>query len=133
MRQWHKLTNTTQAGCSAVWLAHLVWDQRAEGSNPFTPTICQMVSVAQSVRASDCGPEGRGFDSHHSPHFGRSQLNWIERQTSDLQVMGSTPIGRATLFLCAHSSAGQSNGLLSRRPQVRILMGVPLIIVVRMW
>ena len=28
-----------------------------------------MVSVAQSVRASDCGPEGRGFDSHHSPHL----------------------------------------------------------------
>ncbi len=60
------------SGCSAVWLAHLVWDQGVEGSNPFTPTISinlyKMVGVAQSVRASDCGPEGRGFDSHHSPH-----------------------------------------------------------------
>ena len=27
-----------------------------------------MADVAQSVRASDCGPEGRGFNSHHSPH-----------------------------------------------------------------
>ena len=27
-----------------------------------------MVGVAQSVRASDCGPEGRGFDSHRPPH-----------------------------------------------------------------
>ena len=27
------------SGCSAVWLAHLVWDQGVEGSNPFTPTF----------------------------------------------------------------------------------------------
>ncbi len=27
-----------------------------------------MVGVAQLVRASGCGPEGRGFESHHSPH-----------------------------------------------------------------
>ena len=25
-------------GCSAAWLAHLVWDQRVAGSNPVTPT-----------------------------------------------------------------------------------------------
>lgn len=27
-----------------------------------------MVGVAQLVRASGCGPEGRGFESHRSPH-----------------------------------------------------------------
>ncbi len=27
------------SGCSAVRLAHLVWDQGAAGSNPATPTI----------------------------------------------------------------------------------------------
>ncbi len=27
-----------------------------------------MVIVAQLVRASDCGSEGRGFETHHSPH-----------------------------------------------------------------
>ena len=50
-----------------------------------------MVGVAQLVRASGCGPEGRGFDSHHSPHektsllcnevfstkFGYAELNWV--------------------------------------------------------
>ena len=30
--------------------------------------IKHMVGVAQLVRASGCGPEGRGFDSHRSPH-----------------------------------------------------------------
>ena len=28
-----------------------------------------MVGVAQLVRASDCGPEGRGFDPHLPPHI----------------------------------------------------------------
>ena len=27
-----------------------------------------MVGLAQLVRASGCGPEGRGFESHNSPH-----------------------------------------------------------------
>jgi hypothetical protein len=28
-----------------------------------------MVGVAQSARASDCGSEGREFESHHSPQI----------------------------------------------------------------
>ena len=33
--------------------------------------ICanHMVGVAQLVRASDCGPEGRGFETHLPPHI----------------------------------------------------------------
>ena len=31
-----------------------------------------MVGVAQLVRASGCGPEGRGFDSHRSPQKRKS-------------------------------------------------------------
>ena len=28
-----------------------------------------LVGIAQSVRASDCGPEGRRFNSDFPPHF----------------------------------------------------------------
>ena len=33
-----------------------------------------MASVAQLVRAIDCGPIGRQFDSDHSPHADLAQL-----------------------------------------------------------
>ena len=29
-----------------------------------------MADLAQLVRASDCGPEGHGFESHNPPHVG---------------------------------------------------------------
>ncbi len=31
-----------------------------------------MVGIAQLVRASDCGSEGRGFESHYLPQTGLS-------------------------------------------------------------
>ena len=34
--QGSRIGNNT--GCSSAWLECLVWDQEAEGSNPFTPT-----------------------------------------------------------------------------------------------
>ena len=30
---------------------------------------CFVADVAQLVRAPDCGPGGRGFNSHHSPQI----------------------------------------------------------------
>ena len=33
-----------------------------------------MASLAQLVRASDCGPEGHGFESHSSPHLRKFEL-----------------------------------------------------------
>ena len=29
-------------GCSAVWLAHVLWEHGAGGSNPFTPTLSSL-------------------------------------------------------------------------------------------
>lgn len=48
-----------------------------------------MVGLAQLVRASGCGPEGRGFDPHHSPHekalaFGKCFFSYICRAASDI-------------------------------------------------
>ena len=31
--------------------------------------VPQMVLIAQQVRASDCGSEGRGFEPHWVPHL----------------------------------------------------------------
>ena len=35
-----------------------------------------MAGVAQLVRASGCGPEGRGFETHHSPHNKKLPYNF---------------------------------------------------------
>lgn len=37
----------------------------------FAVLLQDMVSIAQLVRASDCGSEGRGFDPHCSPQTRR--------------------------------------------------------------
>ncbi len=69
-----------KTGCSSVWLEYLVWDQGAEGSSPFTPTIfsnhnflylkinTKMVGLAQLVRVLVCGTGGREFESRIPPH-----------------------------------------------------------------
>ena len=53
-----------------------------------------LVGVAQLVRASDCGSEGRGFESHHPPQTKRKPnprftfsfyLQAIKRKHSDLE------------------------------------------------
>ena len=38
-----------------------------EGNHNSITFAIQMVVVAQLVRASDCGSEGRGFEPHQSP------------------------------------------------------------------
>ncbi len=35
-----------------------------------------MADVAQLVRASGCGSEGRGFDPHHSPQIKSLRVIW---------------------------------------------------------
>ena len=55
---------------NGVWLSlveRLIWDQEVAGPNPVTPTIINMVDVAQLASASDCGSESHGFKSHLLP------------------------------------------------------------------
>ncbi len=86
----------TKSGRSAVWLAHLLWEQGVEGSNPFAPTSRSNAGIAQLARAMAFQAVGRGFESRFPLHFSG-----------------------------ACSSVGQSNGLLSRGSRVRILPGAP--------
>ena len=46
-----------------------------------------MVSVAQLDRALGCGPSGRGFESHHSPHFFSAPVAQLDR-ASDFESAG---------------------------------------------
>ena len=47
-----------------------------------------MVGIAQLVRAPGCGPGGRGFESHYSPHI-----------DNNIQyILGVSPSGKATDF-----------------------------------
>ena len=83
------------SGCGSVWLERLVWDQEVAGSNPVTPT------------------------------FMRVQFNG-RTLAFQARYVGSIPITRfdiAKYHVRVHSSAGQSNGLLSRGSGVRIPLG----------
>ncbi len=68
-----------------------------------------MVGVAQSVRAPGCGPGGRGFESHHSPHliyFQPHKLRFlalgcgqaVRHGTLDPAFVGSNPTAPAIIM-----------------------------------
>jgi hypothetical protein len=50
-----------------------------------------MVVVAQLVRASDCGSEGRGFESHHPPEslIGNWQLTGFQFYFKPISAEGN--------------------------------------------
>ena len=55
------------------------------------------MTVAQLVRASDCGSEGREFDSPLSPHAFVAQL--VERFICNEDVAGSIPV-KGSIMSC---------------------------------
>ena len=63
------------SGRSAAWLAHLLWEQGVEGSNPFAPTIRNPEGFRgnSSVgRATAFQAVGRGFESRFPLQFTKS-------------------------------------------------------------
>ncbi len=46
------------------------------------------VGVAQLVRAPGCGPGGRGFETHHSPHFSYFVTVVDPRHNSEILLIG---------------------------------------------
>ena len=50
----------------------------------------QIGPIAQMTRALDLHSRGRGFDSH-SVHNKGLYLSWLEKQTHNLKVVGSSP------------------------------------------
>ena len=51
---------------SPFWRAKFLWESAKQN----------MVDIAQLVSASDCGSEGRGFESHYPPHKKRTP-SWV--------------------------------------------------------
>ena len=51
------------------------------------PSVFNMEVVAQLVRASDCGSEGRGFDPRHPP---RKFLKKVSRNFGTLFLLSSS-------------------------------------------
>lgn len=50
-------------------LLQIFFNNVFEGNPNYPNFAFQLVVVAQLVRASDCGSEGRGFEPHHPPRL----------------------------------------------------------------
>ena len=107
-----------------------------------------MVSIVQSVRMSDCGSEGRGFDSHLTPKLGRgpgglgdSLQNCLDGfnshfplhihhqfngQNTSLRMMGQEFDSSMMYKIWRDSSVGQSVGFIPLRWSVRLTLSLPI-------
>ena len=82
-----------------------------------------MVGIAQLVSASDCGSEGRGFETHHSPqsdlHFCKSLfllytiMKFIENKTYTGIIAAETPLEKAEYVDCVFENCDFSNAFLN--------------------
>ena len=86
-----------------------------------------MVDVAQSVRVTDCGSEGRGFESHLPPLLKRKAFGYAERFFScGIFADRGSPTAAGQNELCELQSAarggGELRGSLNRNnSRVRVL------------
>ena len=71
------------SGRSAVWLAHLLWEQGVEGSNPFAPTMLRWICGNSSIgRALAFQAGGCGFESRFPLHFFFAPVAQLDRATA---------------------------------------------------
>ena len=72
-----------------------------------------MVDVAQSVRVTDCGSEGRGFESHLPPLLKRKAFGYAERFFScGIFADRGSPTAAGQNELCELQSAARGGGEL---------------------
>ena len=69
-----------------------------------------MVDIAQLVSVPGCGPGGRGFESHYSPHFEKTERFYIKNAVyllhnlkigdmiNCVDTLGVSPSGKAPDF-----------------------------------
>ena len=126
---------------SSIRLERLSHKQGVPGSSPGQPTIYQVNMHHQIIHTNTpaTGKIGRCHDSRRDRDddscYGRTSRNGRKRKISrsnagNRRCLGSArrdnAAGRHRRVLSPSSSVGQSNGLLSRGSEVRVLSGVPL-------
>ena len=74
-----------------------------------------MVGVAQLVRASDCGSEGRGFESLYPPHKATGPEPAAPALVFSARIQGCSQVVRQGTL--TPSSAGSSPAIPARPPQ----------------
>ena len=88
-----------------------------------------MVGIAQLVSASDCGSEGRGFESHYPPHFYTGLSPSRKAQDFDSCIpMVRIHLAHPILFYQLHtgvSPSGKASDSGSDIPRVQILPPQP--------
>ena len=89
----------------------------ARGRSPSDKLIRPVVAVAQVVRASGCGPEGRGLNSPRSPQL-KSQLT-ADPPGSAVCVEGAATASRATYRATITRPGPGTAPAITRPPSVR--------------
>ncbi len=85
------------SGRSAVRLAHLLWEQGVEGSNPFTPTNIEPRTRAESGEAEQRGQPSVSGNNKTGP--GGGMVDALVSGASAARRAGSSPV-LGTLINC---------------------------------
>ena len=76
-------------GCSAVWLAHVLWEHGAGGSNPFTPTNSFCTQRGPVVKRPKTSPFHGGNSGSNPDGVTLFFLNWYGPLAQLVRAAGS--------------------------------------------